>query len=130
MSRIGNQSIPIPSGVEISVKAGSVSVKGPKGNLSRVIPEGTTVSPHVVSFIRPELHGEDPLPTREGERLRDPLQERRGPDAGIDHDAKIRVDLVDVPTQLAALPAPYQRGEAEASAYGCSLKRRAAWYQL
>ncbi len=43
MSRIGNQTIPIPSGVEVNVKDGSVSVKGPKGNLSRVIPEGTAV---------------------------------------------------------------------------------------
>ncbi len=43
MSRIGSQLISIPSGVEVSVKAGSVSVKGPKGNLSRVVPEGTTV---------------------------------------------------------------------------------------
>lgn len=33
MSRIGKQPIQIPSGVEVSVKNGEVSVKGPKGTL-------------------------------------------------------------------------------------------------
>lgn len=34
MSRIGNQSILIPEGVEITIEAGEISVKGPKGALS------------------------------------------------------------------------------------------------
>ena len=37
MSRIGKQPIEIPSGVTISIDAGRVSVKGPKGELSRQI---------------------------------------------------------------------------------------------
>jgi large subunit ribosomal protein L6 len=34
MSRIGKLPIPVPSGVDISVDAGTVTVKGPKGTLS------------------------------------------------------------------------------------------------
>jgi large subunit ribosomal protein L6 len=34
MSRIGKQPIDIPSGVTVEAKAGSVAVRGPKGNLS------------------------------------------------------------------------------------------------
>tara|TARA_B100000945_G_scaffold24274_3_gene17032 strand:+ start:8607 stop:9149 length:543 start_codon:yes stop_codon:yes gene_type:complete len=39
MSRIGNQLIPVPSGVEVSIKEHSVTVKGPKGTLSRTFHE-------------------------------------------------------------------------------------------
>ena len=39
MSRIGNQVIPVPSGVEVSIKEHSVTVKGPKGTLSRTYHE-------------------------------------------------------------------------------------------
>lgn len=35
MSRIGNQSIKIPSGVDVTVEGSEVTVKGPKGNLSQ-----------------------------------------------------------------------------------------------
>ena len=36
MSRIGNKTITIPAGVEVTVSAGNeVTVKGPKGTLSR-----------------------------------------------------------------------------------------------
>ena len=35
MSRIGRQPIEIPDGVEVDVKPGAVSVKGPKGELSQ-----------------------------------------------------------------------------------------------
>ena len=38
MSRIGKAPITIPSGVEVNVANGAVSVKGPKGTLSRDIP--------------------------------------------------------------------------------------------
>lgn len=34
MSRIGKQPVPIPSGVTVDIKDGSVNVKGPKGTLS------------------------------------------------------------------------------------------------
>ena len=39
MSRIGNQVIPVPSGVEVSISQQSVTVKGPKGSLSRTFNE-------------------------------------------------------------------------------------------
>lgn len=39
MSRIGKQPVPLPKGVEvISAGDGNITVKGPKGSLSRVIP--------------------------------------------------------------------------------------------
>jgi len=37
MSRIGKKPIPIPEGVEVDVKPGAVTVKGPKGELSQVV---------------------------------------------------------------------------------------------
>lgn len=37
MSRIGKQPIPLPKGVEIKVDTGEVTVKGPKGTLTRLI---------------------------------------------------------------------------------------------
>ena len=38
MSRIGKTPITVPNGVEVSIAGRTVSVKGPKGNLSREIP--------------------------------------------------------------------------------------------
>jgi len=43
MSRIGKQPVPIPSGVKVEVKQGSVFVQGPKGKLERKLPEGIQV---------------------------------------------------------------------------------------
>jgi len=43
MSRIGKRPIPIPDKVSVTVVGQDVSVKGPKGNLSRSIPEGVTI---------------------------------------------------------------------------------------
>jgi large subunit ribosomal protein L6 len=43
MSRIGRSPIPVPSGVEITVAAGNITVKGPQGSLSRTLPEPITV---------------------------------------------------------------------------------------
>jgi len=43
MSRIGKQPIPIPDGVEVSIEAGRVAVKGPKGELSERIPRDIEV---------------------------------------------------------------------------------------
>ncbi len=44
MSRIGQQPIEIPSGVTVVLDGRTVSVKGPKGELSLVIPSGVVVS--------------------------------------------------------------------------------------
>ena len=43
MSRIGRSPISVPSGVDVSVAEGTVTVKGPKGTLSRVLPGEITV---------------------------------------------------------------------------------------
>jgi large subunit ribosomal protein L6 len=44
MSRIGKASITVPSGVDVSIVSGSITVKGPKGELSQELPEQVTVS--------------------------------------------------------------------------------------
>ena len=43
MSRIGKAPISVPSGVDVSITGASIAVKGPKGELSRELPEGITV---------------------------------------------------------------------------------------
>jgi large subunit ribosomal protein L6 len=43
MSRIGRKILPLPKGVSLAQKQGSVSVKGPKGELSKLVPVGITV---------------------------------------------------------------------------------------
>ncbi|MBU0661533.1 50S ribosomal protein L6 [Patescibacteria group bacterium] len=43
MSRIGKQTIEIPQGVTVSVAEGSVAVKGPKGELNRILNSLVTV---------------------------------------------------------------------------------------
>ncbi|MGH9745382.1 MAG: 50S ribosomal protein L6 [Candidatus Acidiferrales bacterium] len=40
MSRIGNKIIPVPSGVKIQLKDGSVEVQGPKGKMNVRVPAG------------------------------------------------------------------------------------------
>lgn len=66
MSRIGKAAVPVPSGVEVTVAAGTVTVTGPKGTLSRVIPGDITISQDEgeLTFQRPNddrrnkaLHG-------------------------------------------------------------------------
>ncbi|MFT4988996.1 MAG: large subunit ribosomal protein L6 [Acidimicrobiales bacterium] len=42
MSRIGNNPIALPSGVDIAVNGNAVTVKGPKGELNIDLPEGIT----------------------------------------------------------------------------------------
>ena len=44
MSRIGKAPIPVPGGVTVSLNGLDVSVKGPKGALSRTLPDGVTVA--------------------------------------------------------------------------------------
>ena len=43
MSRIGRKVLPLPKGVSISQKAGAISVKGPKGELSKPLPDGISI---------------------------------------------------------------------------------------
>ncbi|MBL0938193.1 MAG: 50S ribosomal protein L6 [Gemmatimonadaceae bacterium] len=38
MSRIGKRPIPVPAGVTVAINGSAVSVKGPKGELARVLP--------------------------------------------------------------------------------------------
>lgn len=64
MSRVGRKPIPIPKGVEVSVTADAVEVKGPKGRLATPIPVGITFRKEdgflVAERQRPEdaaLHG-------------------------------------------------------------------------
>lgn len=44
MSRIGKAPITVPAGVDITVGAGRITVKGPKGELAREIPGNITIS--------------------------------------------------------------------------------------
>jgi large subunit ribosomal protein L6 len=43
MSRIGRRPVELPKGVTLAVKSGSMSVKGPKGELSRPVPASVTL---------------------------------------------------------------------------------------
>jgi large subunit ribosomal protein L6 len=43
MSRIGKSPITVPSGVDVTIANGTVTVKGPKGTLSRDVPGAITV---------------------------------------------------------------------------------------
>jgi large subunit ribosomal protein L6 len=44
MSRIGKAPIPVPGGVDIAITGGTITVKGPKGELSQVIPSPIEVA--------------------------------------------------------------------------------------
>jgi large subunit ribosomal protein L6 len=44
MSRIGKLPVPVPDGVEVTIDGLAITVKGPKGELSRRMPEGVTLS--------------------------------------------------------------------------------------
>ena len=66
MSRIGNAPVAVPSGVQVTVADGTVTVKGPKGTLSRPIPGDIKITEDdgTLSFARPNderrnkaLHG-------------------------------------------------------------------------
>ncbi len=66
MSRIGNAPVTVPSGVEVTVTNGTVTVKGPKGTLSRPIPGDIEIAHDdgTLTFTRPNderknraLHG-------------------------------------------------------------------------
>jgi len=66
MSRIGNAPVAVPSGVDVTVADRTVTVKGPKGSLSRPIPGDIEIQQDDgnLSFVRPNderknkaLHG-------------------------------------------------------------------------
>ncbi len=66
MSRIGKLPIPLPSGVTVKLNAGAVEVKGPKGTLSKNLPEriAVEIGDDAISLKRPDdskqsrsLHG-------------------------------------------------------------------------
>jgi large subunit ribosomal protein L6 len=66
MSRIGRAPIPVPTGVQVALAAGSVTVTGPQGTLVRRIPEAITIAQEgdVLVVSRPDderehraLHG-------------------------------------------------------------------------
>ena len=66
MSRIGKAPVSVPSGVDVTIADGSITVKGPKGTLSRTIPGGITITQDdgTLIFERPDddrrnraLHG-------------------------------------------------------------------------
>lgn len=44
MSRIGQQPVPIPGGVDVTLSGQTVTVKGPKGSLTRVFSDKMTLS--------------------------------------------------------------------------------------
>ena len=44
MSRIGKQPIPVPEKVSVTLDGLSVTVKGPKGELTRILPEGVSIN--------------------------------------------------------------------------------------
>jgi large subunit ribosomal protein L6 len=60
MSRIGKKPIAVPDGVEIDVKPGMVSVKGPRGELSQVVSPDMKVSKDngTLTVERPTDRGE------------------------------------------------------------------------
>ncbi len=43
MSRVGRKHIVLPKGVNIALKSSEVAVKGPKGELKRLVPDGISV---------------------------------------------------------------------------------------
>ena len=58
MSRIGKAPITVPSGVDIKVDGQTVTVKGPKGELTQVLPDPISVNLEdgTLTVIRPDDH--------------------------------------------------------------------------
>ncbi|MEM9806027.1 MAG: 50S ribosomal protein L6 [Cyanobacteria bacterium P01_D01_bin.56] len=57
MSRIGKKPVPVPSGVTVSIDNQSVVIKGPKGELSRILPAEVSIT----------QEGEEIVVTRNGD---------------------------------------------------------------
>jgi large subunit ribosomal protein L6 len=64
MSRIGRKSIPVPTGVDVTITGQRVQVKGPKGELSHVVAE-----PITVEHTDGELHVNRPNDERRAKEL-------------------------------------------------------------
>jgi large subunit ribosomal protein L6 len=60
MSRIGKKPIEIPDGVDVDIKPGHVSVKGPKGELAQNVPAAMKIEldDGVINVARPTDRGE------------------------------------------------------------------------
>ena len=64
MSRVGRKPVPVPTGVNVTIRDGLITVKGPKGELKRTVP--ASVTPRVEpGFVVVERSGES-----RGERSR------------------------------------------------------------
>jgi large subunit ribosomal protein L6 len=61
MSRIGKRPIEVPSGVNVTIEPGRVSVSGPLGALQQVVPQRMNISQEdgTVTVTRPTERGED-----------------------------------------------------------------------
>jgi large subunit ribosomal protein L6 len=59
MSRIGKKPIPVPSGVTVTIASGSITVKGPKGQLSRAIPPVVSVAQESGAVVVTRPNDED-----------------------------------------------------------------------
>ena len=44
MSRIGQEPVTVPSGVDVTIAGSHITVKGPKGTLNRLMPIGVSLS--------------------------------------------------------------------------------------
>ena len=63
MSRIGKAPITVPSGVDIKVDGQTVTVKGPKGELTQVLPDPITVTLEdgTLTVVRPDDHRDNQI---------------------------------------------------------------------
>jgi large subunit ribosomal protein L6 len=61
MSRIGKRPIEVPSGVNVTIEPGRVSVSGPLGSLQQVVPQRMNIAHEddTVVVTRPTERGED-----------------------------------------------------------------------
>ena len=61
MSRIGNKPITVPEGVEVTVDHNVITVKGPKGTLTRTIHKNidATLEGNTIKVIRPNDEAEN-----------------------------------------------------------------------
>jgi large subunit ribosomal protein L6 len=66
MSRIGKVPVPVPAGVTVTLNGNQITVKGPKGELSRTLPADISLAyaDNVITLSRPSeetrhksLHG-------------------------------------------------------------------------
>ncbi len=64
LSRTGKRPVPVPKGVNITLVEGKLSVKGPKGELSRVLPPNVDVK-----FENAEITVVPTIPGRDGARF-------------------------------------------------------------